>query len=96
MLAVQADGARIDTIEGVSPVDQTLSVVQAALAESQALQCGFCTPGIVMSLTSAIAKDADENALLEILSGHLCRCTGYQGLRRAAQVLASNHRKVAA
>jgi carbon-monoxide dehydrogenase small subunit len=88
MLTVQLDGAEVTTVEGVAPDDVALSDVQRVLGETLALQCGFCTPGIVMSLTAAIHEpDVDESALLEMLGGHLCRCTGYQGMRAAARQL---------
>ena len=90
MLAVQADGTRITTVEGLAAADGTLHPVQQALRDEHGLQCGFCTPGIVMTL--AALTDGPEppsaDTLLEALSGHLCRCTGYQGIRRAAIKLA--------
>jgi aerobic carbon-monoxide dehydrogenase small subunit len=90
MLAVQADGAEIVTAEGVASADGTLHRVQQALRDEHGLQCGFCTPGIVMTLVALTDGDArpDEAALVEALSGHICRCTGYQGIRRAARKLA--------
>lgn len=89
MLAVQAHGAEVTTVEAVARDAETLSAVQQALGETLALQCGFCTPGIVMSLTGALEQDgADEESLLEMLGGHICRCTGYQGIRAAARLLA--------
>jgi carbon-monoxide dehydrogenase small subunit len=90
MLAVQADGADIVTVEGVAGADGTLHRVQQALRDEHGLQCGFCTPGIVMTLVALTdgAARSDEAALLEALSGHICRCTGYQGIRRAARKLA--------
>ncbi len=91
MLAVQADGARVTTVEGLAAPDGTLHPVQAALRDEHGLQCGFCTPGIVMTMAalSAREKRPTEEQLLNALSGHLCRCTGYQGIRRAARKLAS-------
>src|SRR5438046_1154246 len=87
MLAAQADGAKLSTVEGLAP-DGALSRVQQALGETLSLQCGFCTPGIAMSLTAAMGDpQVNERALLEMLAGHLCRCTGYQGLRAAARLL---------
>lgn len=89
MLAVQADGSSITTVEGLA-TDGTLHPVQQALRDEHALQCGFCTPGVVMtlaSLTSGAAKPT-ASTLLAALSGHVCRCTGYQGIRRAAIKLA--------
>jgi len=87
MLAVQADGADIVTVEGLAAPDGTLHPVQAALRDEHGLQCGFCTPGIVMTL--AALGGAGEEQLLGALSGHVCRCTGYQGIRRAAGKLAA-------
>ena len=90
MLAVQADGAEVMTAEGLAAPDGTLHPAQQALLNEQALQCGFCTPGIVMTLAALINDDQrpSEAQILEALSGHICRCTGYQGIRRAAKKLA--------
>lgn len=78
-LAVQADGSRIDTVEGLARPPGPLSVLQAAFQRHHALQCGFCTPGILMSMDHLLATepDPDEARIREVLSGHLCRCTGY-------------------
>jgi aerobic carbon-monoxide dehydrogenase small subunit len=90
MLAVQADGANVVTVEGLAAPDGTLHPVQQALLEEHALQCGFCTPGVVMTLAALTNGDKtpSEEELLGALSGHICRCTGYQGIRRAAKKLA--------
>jgi aerobic carbon-monoxide dehydrogenase small subunit len=91
MLAVQADGCSITTVEGLAPGDGTLHPVQQALRDEYGLQCGFCTPGIVMTL-AALTNGPEKpsfDALVHALSGHVCRCTGYQGIRRAAQKLAA-------
>jgi len=90
MLAVQADGAEVTTAEGLAEPDGTLHPVQQALRDSHALQCGFCTPGVVMTLAALTrgTGPVSEDELLAALSGHTCRCTGYQGIRKAAQVLA--------
>ncbi|MFT3930664.1 MAG: (2Fe-2S)-binding protein [Spongiibacteraceae bacterium] len=90
MLAVQADGADIKTVEGLAAEDGTLHPVQQAMLESHGLQCGFCTPGVVMTFTALTCdnKKPSEDQLIEAMSGHVCRCTGYQGIRRAAQKLA--------
>ena len=94
MFAVQADGAEVVTVEGLAPADGGLSPVQRAFREEHGLQCGFCTPGFVVSVTAYLRDhpapgDAD---LRDALSGNLCRCTGYQGIiaaaRRAARKLA--------
>ena len=94
MLAVQADGAEVMTVEGLAASDGTLHPVQQALLEEHALQCGFCTPGIVMTLAALTNGDhrPSEAQILEALSGHICRCTGYQGIRRAAKKLAGADR----
>ena len=90
MLAVQADGTSITTVEGLAAADGTLHPVQQALRDEYGLQCGFCTPGIAMTLAALTASpgETDPDEVMNSLSGHLCRCTGYQGIRRAAQKLA--------
>ncbi len=91
MLAVQADGVDVTTVEGLAAPDGKLHPVQQALRDEHALQCGFCTPGVVMTLAALTAGDEKPSAeaLIGALSGHLCRCTGYQGLIRAARRLAA-------
>ena len=91
MLAVQASGAEVTTVEGLADPDGTLHPVQQAMREEHALQCGFCTPGVVMTLAALTAGEdkPHEDVLLDALSGHICRCTGYQGIRRAAKRLAA-------
>jgi carbon-monoxide dehydrogenase small subunit len=91
MLAVQADGASVTTVEGLAAADGGLHPVQQALRDEHGLQCGFCTPGIVVTLAALTAgpRKPSADTLLEALSGHLCRCTGYQGIRRAAMKLAA-------
>jgi carbon-monoxide dehydrogenase small subunit len=90
MLAVQADGSTVTTVEGLGTPDGPLHPVQQVMREEYALQCGFCTPGIVMTLAALTAgpDKPDPVKLLESMSGHICRCTGYQGIRRAARRLA--------
>jgi 2-furoyl-CoA dehydrogenase 2Fe-2S iron sulfur subunit len=85
-LAVHADGKRIDTVEGLADENGTLSVLQQAFKRHHALQCGFCTAGILMSLTHylEINPDADREQLREVIGGHLCRCTGYTPIVEAA------------
>jgi 2-furoyl-CoA dehydrogenase 2Fe-2S iron sulfur subunit len=85
-LAVQADGAAVRTVEGLAPEPGRLSVLQQAFRRHHALQCGFCTPGILMSLDWYLRQvpDPDEAALREFLSGHICRCTGYVPIIAAA------------
>jgi carbon-monoxide dehydrogenase small subunit len=87
MFAAQADGRDVTTIEGVAAQDGTLHPMQAAFREHHGLQCGFCTPGMVMSAL-ALVERAREAALTETfirheLEGNLCRCTGYQGIVKA-------------
>ena len=85
-LAVQADGATIRTVEALAPEPGRLSVLQEAFRRHHALQCGFCTPGILMSLDGYLRTHAEptETELREFLSGHLCRCTGYVPILAAA------------
>lgn len=92
MLAVQADGAEVTTIEGLANPDGTFHPVQHAMRESYGLQCGFCTPGVVMTLASLMAdgRKPDAETLTAALSGHICRCTGYQGIRRAVAMLTAD------
>ena len=84
-LAVQADGKRIDTVEGLVDADGELSDLQKAFRKHHALQCGYCTPGILMSVTDYLEHHPkpNEDELRDMLSGHLCRCTGYVGMVRA-------------
>ena len=79
MLAVQADGAKLRTVEGLAPEPGRLSVLQQAFRRHHALQCGFCTPGILMSLDYYLRTnpEPDEEDIRTFLTGHLCRCTGY-------------------
>ena len=85
MLAVQADGCQVQTVEGLA-AEGELSPLQRRFKENYALQCGFCTPGFLMSLTAALAEGPirDEEQARDVLSGNICRCTGYTGLIRAA------------
>ena len=79
MLAVQADGAEVRTVEGVAKPDGTLHAVQQALHEGHGLQCGFCTPGMITTAHALLSEEPDCDAarVREVLSGNLCRCTGY-------------------
>jgi carbon-monoxide dehydrogenase small subunit len=84
-LAVQADGTEVVTVEGITP-REGLSPLQQAFKDQHGLQCGFCTPGILITLSAADPDDhPDETSVRELLSGHLCRCTGYQ------QIVAAVH-----
>ena len=87
ILAQQAEGADIVTIEGLAGADGTLHPMQAAFKECHGLQCGFCTPGMVMSALDLVARhpNADEKTIREELEGNLCRCTGYHNIVRAVQ-----------
>lgn len=86
-LAVQADGAEIRTLEGVAAEDGELHPVQQAFWEKHGMQCGFCTPGIVMSLVELLEREPEPSgeAIADVLGGHLCRCTGYVKIREAAE-----------
>ena len=79
MLAVQAEGAAVVTIEGLNNPDDTLTPLQTAFRKHHALQCGFCTPGFLTTAHALLSEehDADEDRIREVLSGNLCRCTGY-------------------
>jgi len=85
VLAVQADGSSITTIEGLAPGDGSLHPVQAAFREHHGLQCGYCTPGMVMAAVSLIdeGRVTDERSVREGLEGNLCRCTGYHNIVQA-------------
>ncbi|ABM60242.1 (2Fe-2S)-binding protein [Verminephrobacter eiseniae] len=87
MLAVQAQGAEVTTIEGLAAADGTLHPMQAAFKECHGLQCGFCTPGMVLSAVDLCRShpDADAGQIRELLEGNICRCTGYQNIVRAVQ-----------
>ncbi len=85
MLAVQANGMSVATIEGVASEDGTMHPMQAAFKECHGLQCGFCTPGMVMSAIDMCQKHpkADETEIRALLEGNICRCTGYQNIVKA-------------
>jgi len=89
MLAVQADGSEITTVEALSP-DGQLHPIQQAFMEEHGLQCGFCTPGFLMSIYELLGRNSDpsEEEIRETLGGHICRCTGYQS------ILAAVHRAI--
>jgi carbon-monoxide dehydrogenase small subunit len=90
MLAVQAQGRAVTTIEGLAPAGE-LHPMQAAFKECHGLQCGFCTPGMVMSAVQLLADDpqADEAAIRAGLDGNICRCTGYQNIVASIQLCQS-------
>jgi carbon-monoxide dehydrogenase small subunit len=85
VLAVQADGLEITTIEGLAGVDGRLHPVQEAFHQQHALQCGYCTPGMIMTTIDLLGEnpDPDDIEIREGLEGNLCRCTGYQNIVRA-------------
>jgi len=87
MLAVQADGHAVETVEGLGSMDD-LHPLQAAFRQAHALQCGFCTPGILMTLVPFLQEhpNPDEAEIREALSGNLCRCTGYQNIVDAVKL----------
>ncbi len=86
MLAVQADGCRVETIEGVSGTGEIFDL-QQAFAEENALQCGFCTPGMLLTVHEILTMDpgASEAEIRQMLSGNYCRCTGYHAIVQAAR-----------
>ena len=89
MLAVQADGTSVTTIEGLAAGNE-LHPVQAAFSKEHGLQCGFCTPGMIMTATDLLRRepDPDEATIRSELEGNLCRCTGYQNIVRAVRTAA--------
>jgi len=90
LFAVQAEGAEVTTVEGLTPTDGSLSTVQEAFREAHGLQCGFCTPGFVVSVTAFLRDNPNptDEEIREGLSGNLCRCTGYQGIVNAVRLAA--------
>lgn len=93
MLAVQADGAVVETVEGLGTAE-SLSALQRAFTSHHALQCGFCTPGMLMTLEALLRVNLSpsRDEIREVLSGNLCRCTGYQGIVEAALEAAAARR----
>jgi aerobic carbon-monoxide dehydrogenase small subunit len=90
VFAVQADGREVTTIEGMSAPDGSFSTMQAAFRDHHGLQCGFCTPGFVVSATAFLRENPHptDAQIREGLSGNLCRCTGYQGIIAAVRAAA--------
>jgi carbon-monoxide dehydrogenase small subunit len=91
IFAVQADGSEVITVEGLAP-DGELNPVQRAFQSEHGLQCGFCTPGFVVSATALLQRcpDPTDDEIREGLSGNICRCTGYQGILRAVRLAAES------
>jgi aerobic carbon-monoxide dehydrogenase small subunit len=85
MLAVSADGTEITTVEGLTEADGTLSPVQQAFEDCHGLQCGFCTPGFLTTITAGLRANNEptEDDARELIGGNLCRCTGYQNIVRS-------------
>jgi carbon-monoxide dehydrogenase small subunit len=92
VFAVQADGRAVTTVEGLGGPDGSLSPVQEAFRDCHGLQCGFCTPGFVVTATAMLRDNPEptEDEIRDGLSGNLCRCTGYQGIIRAVQQAAGS------
>jgi carbon-monoxide dehydrogenase small subunit len=90
MLAVQADGREITTIEGLAPGPGELSVLQDAFCETHGMQCGFCTPAMILAAHSLLDKNANPTRgdIIEAISGNLCRCTGYNQIIEAIELAA--------
>jgi aerobic-type carbon monoxide dehydrogenase small subunit (CoxS/CutS family) len=95
LFAVQVDGADVTTVEGLAGEGGALNPLQQAFRDHHGLQCGFCTPGMLMTLTGFLAEQpgADEHAIRDAISGNLCRCTGYESIVDAALQAASALRK---
>ena len=98
MLAADADGADVTTIEAMSNPDGSLSVIQQAFQDEHGLQCGFCTPGMVMSAAALLSENPNptETEIREYLEGNICRCTGYHNIVKAIQSAAAQSQAVAA
>jgi aerobic-type carbon monoxide dehydrogenase small subunit (CoxS/CutS family) len=90
MLAAQVDGCRVATIEGLASQNGTLNTLQAAFHEHHGLQCGFCTPGMLMTLTELLAETPapSDAEIRDAISGNICRCTGYQSIVEAVKAAA--------
>jgi aerobic-type carbon monoxide dehydrogenase small subunit (CoxS/CutS family) len=94
MLAVQAEGAKVTTVEGLSR-EESLTPLQAEFRKHHALQCGFCTPGMLTTAHALLTEepDADKDRIREVLSGNLCRCTGYIAIVEAVYAARAAYRK---
>ena len=91
-LAVQVEGREVQTVESLAAPDGTLNPLQQAFRNNHALQCGFCTPGILMSFTDYLARNPKPTTeeIRDVLSGHICRCTGYAGIVAAVEEVAKS------
>jgi aerobic-type carbon monoxide dehydrogenase small subunit (CoxS/CutS family) len=94
-LALQAAGRSVTTVEGLAGEDGRLHPLQRALVEGGGIQCGFCTPGMLISALALLARDPEptEDAIRDALAGNLCRCTGYQPIIRALQAAGAELRQ---
>ena len=94
MLAVQADGLKIQTVEGLGGADGELTPLQQAFSDHHALQCGYCTPGMLMSATWLLERNPrpSEEEIRRAIQGNICRCTGYVNIVRAIQAVAEGPR----
>jgi carbon-monoxide dehydrogenase small subunit len=92
--AVQAEGAQITTVEGLEGADGELSPLQDAFWENHAMQCGYCTPGMLIATHALLLEnpDPDDEAIREAIGGNLCRCTGYQQIVEAVKMAAAKMR----
>jgi carbon-monoxide dehydrogenase small subunit len=95
VLAVQADGHEVMTVEGLAGDDGELHAAQRAFSDEHGLQCGFCTPGLLMTTAEIVAEGVDlsRGEIRERISGHLCRCTGYQNIVTAVEVAIASNQK---
>jgi carbon-monoxide dehydrogenase small subunit len=91
MLAVEASGSEVRTVEGMSAADGSLGVIQQAFQDNHGLQCGFCTPGMVMSAAALLSENPDpsEAEIRSYLEGNICRCTGYHNIVKSVQAAAA-------
>ncbi len=91
MFALEADGAEVATIEGMANEDGSLGIIQAAFQEHHGLQCGFCTPGMVMATADLLAANSSpsESEIRDYLEGNICRCTGYHNIIKSIQAAAA-------
>jgi carbon-monoxide dehydrogenase small subunit len=98
MLAVQADGATVTTIEGMATSAEALHPLQTAFWEKHGLQCGFCTPGMIMTAADLLARNNDptDDEIRDAIEGNICRCTGYQNIVAAIRAAAAAYREAGA